>query len=74
MMHFPFLILVHCIRKGSCSSAAAAAGLEPKENEYKIVQEEGKQKEKAKALEEQQKKDLEIQRSELEHLQAEKDM
>lgn len=68
MMHFPFLFLVHCIRKGSCSSAAAAAGLVPKESKYKIVQEEGKQKEKTKALDDQRKKDLERQRSELEHL------
>ncbi len=54
--------------------ADAAAELAAKEAEYKIVQEERKQKERIKALEEQHKKELEIQQSELECLLAEKDV
>ncbi|XP_054872902.1 uncharacterized protein LOC111584426 [Amphiprion ocellaris] len=52
----------------------AAAELAAKEAEYRIVQEERKHKERIKALEEQHKKELEMERSELEHLQAGKDM
>lgn len=54
--------------------AEAAADLAAKEAEYKIIQEETKQKERIKALEEQQQKELESQRSELERLQAERDV
>lgn len=52
----------------------AAAELAAREAEYKTAQEERKQKERIKALEEQHKKEIEIQRTELEHLQAEKDV
>ncbi len=54
--------------------ADAAAELAAKEAEYKIVQEERKQKERIKALEEQHKKELETERSELERLQAGRDV
>lgn len=54
--------------------ADAAAELAAKEAEYRIVQEEQRQKEKIKALEEQHNKAMEIQKSELERLQAEKDV
>ena len=54
--------------------AEAAADLAAKEAEYRIIQEEGKQKERIKALEEQHQKELEIQRSELERLKAERDV
>ena len=45
-----------------------------KEAEYKSVQEENKQKEQIKALEEQHKKELEIERFELERLRAQRDV
>uniref|UniRef100_A0AAV2M5B0 Uncharacterized protein n=1 Tax=Knipowitschia caucasica TaxID=637954 RepID=A0AAV2M5B0_KNICA len=54
--------------------ADAAAELAAKEAEYKIVQEEQRQKEKIKALEEEHKKQMAIQTSELERLRAEKDV
>lgn len=52
----------------------AAAELAAREAEYKIAQEERKQKERIKTLEEQHKKEIEIQKTELERLQAEKDV
>lgn len=50
--------------------AEAAADLAAKKAEYKIIQEENKQRERIKALEEQHQRELEIQKSELERLQA----
>ncbi|XP_030580442.1 uncharacterized protein LOC115776806 [Archocentrus centrarchus] len=54
--------------------ADAAAELAAKEAEYNIALEERKQREKIKALEEQHKRELEIQKSELERLQAEREV
>ncbi|XP_051792767.1 uncharacterized protein LOC127530320 [Acanthochromis polyacanthus] len=54
--------------------ADAAAELAAKEAEYEMLLEEVKQKEKIQLLEEQQKKDLEAQKRELERLKAEKDI
>lgn len=54
--------------------ADAAAELAAKEAEYRVVQEERKQKERMKALEEQHKKEMESQKSELERIQAEKEV
>lgn len=52
----------------------AAAELAAKEAEYKIVQEEIRQREKIRDIEEQHRKELEVQKSELERLKAEKEM
>lgn len=52
----------------------AAAELAAKEAEYRAMQEEIKQKEKIRVMEEQYKRDLEIQHVHLERLQAERDM
>lgn len=52
----------------------AAAELAAKEVQYKIMQEERKQAEKIRIMEEQHRKELDMQRSELERLQAERDM
>lgn len=81
-MHFPFMSLLSLQtltlstipHPHTSKRADGAAELAAKEAKYKIAQEERKQKEKIKALEEQHKKELGIQRSELECLQAEKDM
>lgn len=54
--------------------ADAAAELAAKEAEYRVVQEERKQKERMKALEEKHKKEMESQKSELERIQAEKEV
>lgn len=54
--------------------AEAAAELAAKEAQYKIMQEETKQRERIRKTEEQYKKELDIQMSVLERLQAEKDM
>ncbi|XP_025755466.1 uncharacterized protein LOC109196819 [Oreochromis niloticus] len=54
--------------------ADAAAELAAKEAEYKIVQEEQRQKEKIKALEEEHKKQMAVQTSELERLKAEREV
>ena len=54
--------------------AEAAAELAAKEAQYKIMQEEIKQKEKIRLMEGQHKKGLEMQRSQLERLQAERDV
>ena len=52
----------------------AAADLAAKEAEYQVLLEEEKQKEKIQLLEEQQRKELEAQKRELERLKAEKDI
>lgn len=52
----------------------AAADLAAKEAEYEAVLKEMKQKEKIQYLEEQQRKQLEAEKRQLEHLQAEKDV
>ena len=52
----------------------AAAELAAKEAQFKIIQVELKQKEKIRTMEEQHRKELDMQRSELERIQAEKDM
>lgn len=54
--------------------ADAAAELAAKEAEYKVVQEERKQKERMEALEEQHRKEMERQRSELERIQTVKEI
>ncbi|KAL7831306.1 hypothetical protein SRHO_G00308090 [Serrasalmus rhombeus] len=54
--------------------ADAAAELAAKEAEYKVLLEERKQKEKIRTLEEHHRKELEWQKSELERLQAERDL
>ena len=52
----------------------AVAELAAKEAQYKTLQEERKQKEKIRIMEEYHRKELEIQKSELERLQVERDM
>ncbi|KAK2846852.1 hypothetical protein Q5P01_009851 [Channa striata] len=52
----------------------AAAELAVKEAQYKITQEEMKQKEKLRDMEEKHKRELDAQKSELERLQAEKEI
>lgn len=52
----------------------AAAELAAKEAQYKMMQEEIRQKEKIRTMEEQHKREIDMQRSELERLQAERDM
>lgn len=54
--------------------ADAAAELAAKEAEYEVLLEEEKQKEKIQLLEEQQRRELEAQKRELERLKAEKDI
>lgn len=54
--------------------AEAAAELAAKEVRYRVMQEEMKQKEKIRLMDEQHKRELEIQRAHLERLQAERDM
>ncbi|KAI4880096.1 hypothetical protein NFI96_007245 [Prochilodus magdalenae] len=54
--------------------ADAAAELAAKEAEYKVLLEERRQKEKIRTLEEQHRKELEMQKSELERLKAERDL
>ena len=54
--------------------ADAAAELAAREAQYKVMQEERKQKEKIRIMEEHHRKELDMQRSELERLQAERDM
>ena len=54
--------------------AEAAAELAAKEAHYKIMQEEIKQKEEIRPMEEQHKRELEMQQSQLERLQIERDM
>lgn len=54
--------------------ADAAADLAAKEAEYEVLLEEEKQKEKIQLLEEQQRRELEAQKRELERLKAEKDI
>lgn len=52
----------------------AAAELAAKEAQYKTLQKERKQKEKIRKMEKNQRNELEMQKSELEHLQVERDM
>lgn len=54
--------------------AEAAAELAAKEAQYKVMQVEIKQKEKIRLMEEQHKKELEMQQAHLERLQAEREM
>lgn len=54
--------------------AEAAPELAAKEAQYRIIQEEIKQNKKIRLIEEQYKRDLEIQQSHLERLQAERYM
>ncbi|XP_032363653.1 uncharacterized protein LOC116677092 [Etheostoma spectabile] len=58
----------------SAKRADAAAELAAKEAQYKLMQEERIQKEKIREMEEQHKKELEVQKSELERLRAERDV
>lgn len=58
----------------SAKRADAAAELTAKEAQYKLMQEERNQREKIREMEEQHKRELEVQKSELERLQAERDV
>lgn len=59
---------------GTSKQAEAAAELAAKEVEYNILMEENKQKEKIQELRDKQERDLNVQKRELEKLQAEKDL
>lgn len=73
----PSTILPQCLVRHfkHCSQKElAAAELAAKEAEFKIVQEEIKQKEKIREMEEQYRRELEVGNSELKRLEAEKEM